>query len=141
MREKNMLTLSEIARLTTSCDPSIYSDLYKDVYGCRPGNVKFASVEAFDKEFKYLCDELELQLAEDAAREAANFVKFEEYVNDVQNTVGVDLDRAIRIIGDAEGMDEEDFQFYGYGMLEWKLGLKYGAIKKFLGEDFTREGE
>ena len=136
-----MLTLSEISRLTTSYDPSIYSDLYKDVYGCRPGNVKFASAEAFDKEFKSLCDELELQLAEDAIRKAANFVKFEEYVKDVQNTVGVDLDRPIRIIGDAEGMDEEDFQFYGYGMLEWKLGLKYGAIKKFLGEDFTREGE
>ena len=33
-----MLTLRDIDTLTKSHDGSIYSDLYKEVYGCRPYN-------------------------------------------------------------------------------------------------------
>ncbi len=130
-----MLTLSEISRLGASYDPSIYSDLYKDVYGCRPGNVKFASVEAFDKEFKYLCDELDLQIVEEASRQAANFVEFQAHVLEVQKTVNCDRERAIEIIAEAEGMSKEDFDHYGLGMLEHKFDIKYGSIIKWVSEE------
>ena len=42
-----MLTLRDINAATGSKDASIYSDLYKEVYGCRPYNPKFESVEAY----------------------------------------------------------------------------------------------
>jgi hypothetical protein len=130
-----MLTLSEISNITGSYDPNIYSDLYKDVYGCRPGNVSFASVEAFDKDFKFLCKELELKLDEDAVRQAANFVEFQAHVLDVQKTVNCDRERAIQIIANAEGMSDEDFEFYGLGMLEYKFDIKYGSIIKWVSEE------
>jgi hypothetical protein len=130
-----MLTLSDIGRITNSYDANIYSDLYKDVYGTRPRSVSFASVEEFDADFKYLCKEHDLQIEEEASRQAANFVEFQAHVLEVQKTVNCDRERAIEIIAEAEGMSKEDFDFYGLGMLEHKFDIKYGSIIKWVSEE------
>ena len=58
MEINEMLTLSDINLLTDSHDGDIYSDLYKDVYGCRPRYAQFVSVEEFDQDYEFLCKKL-----------------------------------------------------------------------------------
>ena len=56
-----MLTLADIDRLTNSHDGSIYSDLYKDVYGFRPRGqmAQFVSLHDFDRVYKTLSEILD----------------------------------------------------------------------------------
>jgi hypothetical protein len=130
-----MLTLTDIKQMTSSYDASIYSDLYKEVYGFRPSNVSFPSVEAFDADYKYLLKELDLKIIEERKEKAAALDVFLQRIEDTQDLIiGCDILRAINIIADAEGVTSEDLQFYGWGYLEYKLGIKYGAIKTILEE-------
>jgi len=56
-----------------------YSDLYKDVYGCRPrGWNVWASVEAFDEDYSYLVAQLasnEAQRVEDETRRYNDWIR------------------------------------------------------------------
>ena len=61
-------TSGRVDTLTKSRDGSIYSDLYKDVYGSRPRGATFASVEEFDNDFTRLSKRLDEQLDEVANR-------------------------------------------------------------------------
>ena len=127
-----MLTLSDINAATNSNDGDIYSDLYKDVYGCRPRYERFESVEEFDSNFKFLVGQLNRQQDEKSVRQASNFESFIARVDATMLLVeNIDRVRAIEIIADAE--DElEDMKFYGYERLEWVFDLKYGSIKQWL---------
>jgi len=127
-----MLTLRDINAATNSRDGDIYSDLYKDVYGCRPRYAEFASTEEFDTDFEALINMLNRKDAEEAERQARNFTKFIARVEKTMQLVqGTDRVRAIEIIADAEG-ELEDMQFYGYERLEWVFDLKFGSIKEWL---------
>lgn len=135
MKETNMLTLSDINALTNSHDGDIYSDLYKDVYGCRPRYAQFVSVEEFDEDFKFLSKKLDEQIEIDRINQARNFEDFVCRVDGIQQMVqGCDRERAVRIIADAEGISEDEFNFYGLECLEYKFDLKYGSIAKWLSE-------
>ena len=127
-----MLTLSDINAVTNSRDGDIYSDLYKDVYGSRPRYAQFASTEEFDADFGRLVGKLNEQIAEETKRQAHNFTKFVERINETMEIVqGADRVRAIEIIAEAE--DElVALKFYGYERLEWVFDLKYGSIKQWL---------
>lgn len=130
-----MLTLSDINKLTNSKDGDIYSDLYKDVYGSRPRGTTFESVEEFDKDFDFLAKCLEGQLAEERVQQSRNFDDFVCRVDGIMQMVqGCDRERAVRIICDAEGISEDEFNFYGLESLEYKFDLKYGSIAKWLSE-------
>ena len=124
-----MLNLSDINALTNSHDGDIYSDLYKDVYGCRPRYARFDSLEDFDADFKRLVERLNEQMDEEKKQQLINRERFEQRVEDTMNLVhGADRARAIEIIADAE--DElESMQFYGYERLEWCFDLGFGYIK------------
>ena len=130
-----MLTLSEINAATNSKDGSIFSDLYKDVYGSRPGgDYRFESIDAFDADFAYLSDKLDKQLDEDRARQSANLERFFDRVLQTMELCNCDQYRAIEIIAEAE--DELDgFKSYGYERLEWVFDLKFGSIKLALEGD------
>ena len=130
-----MLTLRDINAATGSKDASIYSDLYKEVYGCRPYNPKFESVEAFDADFEYLSLKLDKQIAYEQDLQLKAFAKFAERVNQTMQLVaGSTRERAIEIIAEAEGITAREFDHYGLEILENELNLKYGSIAKWLSE-------
>lgn len=128
-----MLTLSDINRLTNSHDGDIYSDLYKDVYGSRPRGATFESVEEFDKDFKFLSKQLDEELNRERKEQESRWNDFLNRIEAVkQLVVDCDTERAIRIIAESEDVTEDELRFYGWEVLEFNLGLKYGSIKNFL---------
>jgi hypothetical protein len=135
-----MLTLSDINAATNSKDGCIFSDLYKDVYGSRPGaDYRFESIEAFDADFEYLSLKLDKQIVYERELQEKAFLKFTARVAATMYLVeGATRERAIEIIADAEGISEREFDFYGLEILENELNLKYGSIAKWLSEDETK---
>jgi hypothetical protein len=130
-----MLTLRDIDAATGSKDACIYSDLYKEVYGCRPYNPTFESVEAFDADFEYLSLKLDKQIAYEQDRQEKAFLQFTARVAATMYLVaGSTRERAIEIIAEAEGISAKEFDFYGLEILENELNLKYGSIAKWLSE-------
>jgi hypothetical protein len=129
-----MLTLSDIDTLTKSRDGSIYSDLYKDVYGSRPRGTTFQSIEEFDRNFTHLSKMLDEQIREEEIRQDRNFAEFVVRVEGIMGLVKNCFDNAaaVAIICEAEGIDDEEMRFYGWESLEYRLDLKFGSIKKWL---------
>ncbi len=128
-----MLTLSDINNLTNSHDGDIYSDLYKDVYGTRPRYAKFVSVEEFDKDMEYLSKKLSQQLDQDRLDKEAHWVDFLSRIEATKQLVSnIDTTRAVEIIADSEEVSAEELSFYGWEILEWKLGLQFDSIKPYL---------
>ena len=129
-----MLTLMDIDRLTESHDGSVYSDLYKDVYGVRPRGVTFESIEEFDRSYQQLSYALKCELEREEEEQNINFRLFEKRVSEVLEQVQNCTSRAhaVKIIADAEGIREDYLQFYGFDVLEYELGLKFGSIKAWL---------
>lgn len=129
-----MITLSDINSLTNSHDGSIYSDLYKDVYGSRPsGKTNFDSLEAFDEEMNFLSKCVDRMIDEERTEKKLAWVRFLNRIEQTCELVSnANVRRAIEIIADAEGISAEDRSFYGWESLEWKLGLEYGSIEAFL---------
>jgi hypothetical protein len=130
-----MLNLSDINAATNSKDGDIYSDLHKDVYGFRPRGAVFASTEEFDADYERLVKQLDIQINEEAEIQARNFTKFAARVEETMQLVpGINRERAIELIADAEGISKDEFDFYGLEMLEFELDLKYGSIIKWVSE-------
>ncbi len=135
-----MLTLADINAATGSKDACIYSDLYKEVYGCRPYNPKFESVEAFDADFEYLSLKLDKQIVYERDQQLKAFAKFAERVAEAQivltQAYGEPCERetAILLIAREEGIRDSDIDFYGNEIIENELNLKYGSIDKWLSE-------
>lgn len=129
-----MLTLSDIDTLTKSRDGSIYSDLYKDVYGSRPRGATFQSIEEFDRNFSHLSRILDEQIREEKILQDRNFAEFVCRVDGIMGLVKNCFDNAaaVAIIAEAEGINDEEMRFYGWEILENRLDLKYGSIKKWL---------
>ena len=134
-KDMKMLNLSDINRLTNSHDGDIYSDLYKDVYGCRPRGTTFESVEEFQQDYDFLAKCLDRMLDEEKAEKAIRWTQFLARIDEIKQLVSnADTVRAVEIIAEAEGIDKEEMSFYGWESLEWKLGLQFGSIKPFLAE-------
>ena len=130
-----MLTLSDINTLTNSKDGDIYSDLYKDVYGSRPRYAQFRDLEEFQDDYDFLCNKLDEQLEQQQVEQARNFVEFVARVEETTQIVeGATRERAIEIIADAEGISEDEFDFYGLEILEYRFELKFGSISRWLSE-------
>lgn len=130
-----MLTLLDINELTNSKDGDIYSDLYKDVYGSRPRYAKFESIEEFDEDYEFLVNRLNEKMEQEREEQIVNFAYFETHVEEVQKIMNnCTRDRAIEAIAEANGIDAEEFNFYGLESLEYKFGLKFGSIAQWLSE-------
>lgn len=131
-----MLTLSDINAITNSKDGDIYSDLYKDVYGSRPRQIEFVSIEEFDEDYEYLVRCLDAKMAEEEVAQKRNFDEFVRRIHGIMQIVqGSTRERAVEIIAVAEGIDKDEFEVYGLESLEYKFGLKFGSIAKWLSED------
>lgn len=132
-----MITLRDINALTNSKDGCIFSDLYKDVYGSRPGaDYRFESIDAFDADMVYLSDKLDRQIAKQAIEQQNNFYEFVCQVDDMQKVMNnCTRERAIEHIAFGEGISKKEFDFYGLEILENELNLKFGSIAKWLSEE------
>jgi hypothetical protein len=131
-----VITLRDINALTNSKDGCIFSDLYKDVYGSRPGaDYRFASIDAFDADMVYLSDKLDRQIEQEAVTQQNNFYEFVCQVDDMQKVMNnCTRERAIEHIAFGEGISKKEFDFYGLEILENELNLKFGSIAKWLSE-------
>ena len=131
-RKNKMLTLMQIDALTSSHDGSTFSDLYKDVYGVRPRNVTFESLEAFDRDFTSLYDMLDEKIAHQQKMQAVDWERFQIRLERVMQANGCAARNAVLVIGVQEGFAEKELDNYGFEILEDHLGLKYSSILDFL---------
>lgn len=130
-----MLTLNDIDTATNSHDGAVYSDLFKDVHGFRPRDVQFESIEAFDREFALLVQQLNEQQAEEEVNRLRNINAFYNRVLETVELCSCTPARALSVIADAEG-ELEEFVHYGNERLEWLFDLGYGSIDKLFAEKF-----
>lgn len=129
-----MYTLSDINALTNSDDGSIYSDMFKDIYGGRPRHAMFASVEEFDQALKSLSAEMEREIAREKSAKKLALESFMQLIEDTKAVViGCDTKRALELIAQAEGYTDEDMMFYGWEILEYNMGIDYGSVEAILG--------
>lgn len=122
----------QIDALTASHDGSVYSDLYKDVYGVRGCGETFESLEAFYRAMEILSDKFDDQLADEQKEQAVDWENFQIRLEDIMQINGCTVRNAVFVIGDQEGFDEEELDNYGFEILEHHLGLKYSSILDFL---------
>jgi CHASE3 domain sensor protein len=105
------------------------------VYGCRPYNPTFESVEAFDAHFEELSRLLDKEIQQEVIDQQIYFDKFVARVEETMEIVhDTTRERAIKIIAEAEGIRDADFDFYGLEILEHELRLKFGSIARWLSE-------
>jgi len=130
-----MLKLMQINALTSYHDGSIYSDLFKDVYGSRPCDANFESVESFYEDMEFLSKQWSKHQDDEVMQQEENWTDFVYRVEDTMEIVkNCDRKGAIAIIADAEG-ETERVAWYGYERLEYLFTLKYGSIQKWLDEE------
>lgn len=111
---------------------SLYSDLYKDVYGCRPRNVYFPSYEVYLDRYHSLVKELDIVIEQEKKLQQSSIVVFEQMVDKTMALVGCDRTRAIVIIAQSENITAEELEVYKYGSLEYSYGLPFGYISPSL---------
>jgi len=129
-----MLTLADIDEMfPATMDGSCYSDLYKDVYGCRPRGCQFESLEAFQADADWLHTRLQEEMVREEEAQRQAVIRFEKLVSDVMSTVNVDRFNAIRIVADAEEC-ALDFEHADYDAIDYSFGMPYGYTKRNLRE-------
>lgn len=107
-------------------DENIVSDLYKDVYGCRPREQFWASWtdmsdDERQAEWDYLCDALDRVIAEEKADRACADIAWQTRMADLMRNHGIDLATAIRWDMQAEDIHEDDQDPIGY--YAWSQGI------------------
>ena len=107
----------------------MFSDLYKDAYGFRPGPITFRNMADFDAQWVRAEHSAAKALEREKAHEEFCRAQFEIEVEAVMlMVVGCDRLHACEIIRDAEGLGDE----YGWEELEYKLNLGFGYIEESL---------
>lgn len=122
----------EMCDAITEQEFSLYSDLYKDVYGCRPRGVYFAGYRAYLDSYHFLVKELEIVMEQEKKLQDSSIVIFEQMVDKTMALVGCDRARAIVIIAQSENISAEELEVYKYGSLEYSYGLPFGYISPSL---------
>lgn len=89
-------------------DLSVYSDLYKDVYGMRPRTFTFDSLESYKAEMDRLVEELAEVEEEEAARQERAVTEWEAHIAEIMQMHNVPEATAIRWSMQAEGLDPSE---------------------------------
>lgn len=110
-----MLTLGDINEMfPTTMDGDIYSDVFKNVYGCRPRNVVFEDLSSFHKEMEELSKANERAMETYYAEQKEAIEKFEVLVKNTIALGASDRESAIEWIRDGEDardLDELEYIF------------------------------
>lgn len=102
----------------------IYCDFHKDVHGVKARWIKFSSVEEGQKALDALQAEGNIIWAEEAKQQEEAAARFEARVTETIALGAGDRATAMRWIHEAEDTQGDD------EYLCWKLGMKYGYLKK-----------
>jgi len=119
------------APTTYTFDDRIVSDLYKDAYGCRPGELfwyqwKTVSDDQKQSIWDSLCVELDREIARETEAHDRACVRFESRIEQLIGLGAIDRTMAIRWILQAEELDASEYP--AYEELEYQLGLPYRYV-------------
>ena len=117
---------------TYTFDEQTISDLYKDMYGCRPGVLFWNQWKtATDDQKQAIWDGMCTDLDHHPHAQRLNAIaRFEDMVASSMAFGAQDRVDAIRWIEQAEGLDGSDYP--PYEELEWQLGMPYGYVAESL---------
>jgi hypothetical protein len=114
--------------MTYTYSDDLYSDLHKDVFGCRPGQTAWEywmSMDAGQKQdqWDYLVDTLREQEAELREYQAKQIAALESRIQ-MNITLGAgDRKTALRWVLDS--FDQDSLKYYGAEQVAYDLGLPY----------------
>jgi hypothetical protein len=114
--------------MTYTYSTELYSDLHKDVFGCRPGQTTWdhwMSLDAGQKqdEWDYLVERLREQEAEMRKYQDKQVAALESRIQ-MNITLGAgDRQTALRWVLDS--FDQDDLRFFGADKVAYDLGLPY----------------
>ena len=116
---------------TYTFDDRTVSDLYKDAYGCRPGDLFWAQWKTVADDQKQsiwdsLCVDLDREMDREAESQARACARFESRIEQLIELGAIDRVMAIRWIEQAEEVDGSDYP--PYEELEYQLGLPFGYV-------------
>ena len=113
-------------------DESIFSDLYKDVYGTRPRTHEFYKASDARKQeiWEDLCISLEDSLAEIKRVEAESLVEFTARIEQLMTLGATSKAQAIKWLLEADNFSEHDLA-YGPDYVCFHFNLSYAAKDKF----------
>jgi len=119
------------APTTYTFDDRIVSDLYKDAYGCRPGELFWYQWKTVTDDQKQsiwdsLCDDLDREIAREIEAHERACVRFESRIEQLIGLGAIDRTMAIRWILQAEELDASEYP--AYEELEYQLGLPYRYV-------------
>lgn len=107
---------------------TMYYEMHRDAYSYRPSGYREMTNEQLQAEIDEMSVIINRQIAEETV--CAAVIEFEARVADTMELiVGSTRESAIRVIFEAEGNGQDDFDFYGWEQLEYQLGLPYGYVK------------
>jgi len=117
-------------------DFSVYSDLYKDVYGFRPRSIPFTTVAEYRAEMTQLSEMLKDDISVEKQEIKFAVDRFNQIVSDTMNTCNCSWKKAIDFLMDAEDnvyvSDDMEFFLYHYGIYG---NLAYEIIRKYKEEN------
>lgn len=123
--------MNESPTTTYTFDDRIVSDLYKDAYGCRPGELFWYQWKTVTDDQKQsiwdsLCDDLDREIAREIEAHDRACVRFESRIEQLIGLGAIDRTMAIRWILQAEELDASEYP--AYEELEYQLGLPYRYV-------------
>ena len=123
--------MNQAPATTYTFDDRIVSDLYKDAYGCRPGELfwyewKTVSDDQKQSIWDSLCVDLDREIARETEAQDRACVRFESRIDQLIGLGAIDRTMAIRWILQAEDLDASEYP--PYEELEYRLGLPYRYV-------------
>ena len=111
-----------------------YSDMYKSTYGCRPRFDTSSWDEArWEAELDDLSEAFQFEQQRERREQEAAWEDFLNQVNSVMRLVhNCTVRRAVEFIAEGEGISKKELKWYGWESLEYRLGIKFDTIKKWL---------
>lgn len=111
-------------------DAAIYSDVYKDTFGCRPrGSFEFASEEAFNAEMDNLSGMVGAQIEEDRAYAKKALADLFAQLDKMVADFCIDKGTALRWVLQAES-DEDEIEFYGLDGFCYERGIEFSEAPR-----------
>ena len=123
--------MNQAPATTYTFDDRIVSDLYKDAYGCRPGELFWYEWKTVTDDQKQsiwdsLCVDLDREIARETEAQDRACVRFESRIEQLIGLGAIDRTMAIRWILQAEDLDASEYP--PYEELEYRLGLPYRYV-------------
>jgi len=127
--------MNQAPTTTYTFDDRIVSDLHKDAYGCRPGELFWYQWKTVTDDQKQsiwdnLCVDLDREIARETEAQDRACVRFESRIEQLIGLGAIDRTMAIRWILQAEDLDASEYP--PYEELEYRLGLPYRYVASTL---------